>query len=173
MHSRVLFALIVTLAVGWIARPVAADPVDDARFIELMNLDRVAAGLTPVEPYIDLIDDARVQTMAMMAAGDIYHSSSLATVTSGWEALGENVGYGPTVEKLHRAFMASPHHRDNILGDYDRVGVYSDTNSSGRMYVTVIFMRTLPGHELPDLNGLEIWPLAAVAGSVGLGIGPR
>ncbi|MDH3539463.1 MAG: CAP domain-containing protein [Acidimicrobiia bacterium] len=171
MHNRVLIALLVTLSISWIARPVAADPVADGTFVELMNTERSVAGLSPLEPYIDLVDDARIQTMAMMAAGDIYHSSNLAAVTTGWEALGENVGYGPTVAKLHRAFMASPHHRDNILGDYDRVGVYSDVDASGRMYVTVIFMRTQPGFEVPDLKGAERWPVAAMAGSAGFGVG--
>ncbi|MGH2703523.1 MAG: CAP domain-containing protein [Actinomycetota bacterium] len=47
-----------------------------------------------------------------------------------WQALGENVGVGGDVEALHRAFMDSPGHRTNFLGDYERVGIGRERRSS-------------------------------------------
>lgn len=117
----------------------------DAEFIRLMNVEREAAGLIPLVAYFDLVDDAALHTTDMVSAGDIYHSSDLTNFTTDWQTIGENVGYGPSVEKLHRAFMASPTHRANIMGDYDHVGVSSDLDENGRIYVTVLFMKTIEG----------------------------
>ncbi len=167
MGIRVFVALIVA-GLLLAPAPALADGADDAAFLALMNEERAAAGLAPFRSHPDLIDDAARQTAAMMAAGDIYHSSDLASVTTGWESLAENVGYGPTVPKLHNAFMASPSHRANIMGDFDRVGIFSDV-VDGRIYVTVIFMRSLPGASVP--NGPDAWPLAGVAGAAALGLG--
>jgi hypothetical protein len=76
----------------------------------------------------------------MMAAGRIYHTGNLAGVASGWEALAENVGAGPSVDSLHSAFMNSAGHRANILGDYNYVGVGAASDGD-LLWVTVIFMR--------------------------------
>ena len=39
---------------------------------------------------------------------------NLGSVTTGWKALGENVGVGPDVSSLFDAFMGSSAHRSNI-----------------------------------------------------------
>ena len=142
----------------------------DDQFIELMNTERAAAGLNTLVPYDDLIDDASVHTTEMLASGDIYHSSDLKGFTTGWQTIGENVGYGPNVDKLHAAFMQSPTHRANIMGDYDRVGVASEVDSEGRIYVTVLFMKTLGGYVQPPQPDLLIG--AAVAATLGVGLEP-
>lgn len=86
---------------------------------------------------------ARAHTEDMMAAGAIFHSTSAelqSAAGSGWTKLGENVGRGGTVESLHSAFMASPGHAANILGDYNYVGIGTG-NKDGYLYVTVVFMK--------------------------------
>ncbi len=142
----------------------------DDQFIELMNAERAAAGLNILVPYDDLIDDAAIHTTEMMASGDIYHSSDLKGFTTGWQTIGENVGYGPNVDKLHAAFMASPTHRANIMGDYDRVGVASEVDSTGRIYVTVLFMKTLGGY-VPEPEPDQLIG-AGVAATLGVGLEP-
>jgi hypothetical protein len=79
----------------------------------------------------------------MMEAGEIYHSSSAqlgAAGGSGWDKMGENVGRGQSPSSLHQAFMDSPGHKANILGDYNYVGVGTGSKD-GYLYVTVIFMK--------------------------------
>ena len=142
----------------------------DNQFVELMNAERAAAGLNTLVPYDDLIDDAAVHTTEMLASGDIYHSSDLKGFTTGWQTIGENVGYGPNVDKLHAAFMQSPTHRANIMGDYDRVGAASEVDSEGRIYVTVLFMKTLGGYVPPPQPDLLIG--AAIAATLGVGLEP-
>lgn len=133
------------------AADAVADPASaatrDSLFIELMNEERTSAGLNALVPYFDLEDDAAAHTATMRASGDIFHSADIKGFATGWEIIGENVGYGPNVEKIHNAFMASPSHRANIMGDYDRVGLVSEVDDSGRVYVTVLFMKTLGGYD--------------------------
>lgn len=117
---------------------------EEARFLAMANDERVSHGLAPLTVYHDLVDDAGEHTARMMAAGDLFHSKDLGRVTTDWLLLGENVGYGPTVEALHAAFMASPSHRRNVLGDFDRVGIAADRSPGGRLYVTFVFMKSAP-----------------------------
>ncbi len=149
------------------ANLVQLDDVEE-EFLSLLNVERAAVGLPALSRYFDLEDDAAAHTAAMIETGDIYHSADLTLVTTGWEALGENVGYGPTVDKLHTAFMNSPHHRDNVVGEYDRVGISADRNPSGVIFVTFIFMRTAvpsPVTLIPETAG----PAAGIAGALWLG----
>ena len=126
------------------ALPLAASPGDEAEFVSLINQSRAAAGLGTLTGYADLTDDARVHTADMIGAGQVFHSTAaqLGSYTSGWSLLGENVGMGPNPQLLHQAFMNSPSHRENILGDYDLVGVGADRSSDGVMFVTVVFMKS-------------------------------
>ena len=139
---RLTLALVVVLVASSLG-PVTAlgSPSDEARFVDLMNASRRAAGLAPLTVDPDLIPDARRHTAEMIERGDIFHSSSaeLAGATSGWTLLGENVGMGPNPDILHQAFMNSASHRANILGAFNYVGVGADRAEDGTLFVTVIF----------------------------------
>lgn len=120
-----------------------ADSGSEQGFLSAINSTRGAAGLAPLRMDGGLQAHARRHTADMIAAGEIYHSSSeqlRAAAGSGWEKLGENVGRGGTVSSLHQAFLDSPSHKANILGDYDYAGIGTDT-SDGVLYVTVVFMK--------------------------------
>lgn len=122
----------------------AASPSEEAEFVSLLNQSRGAAGLAPLSVHNDLVIGARNHTAKMIPTGTIFHSSSaeLSGVTTGWSVLGENVGKGPNPSVLHQAFMASPSHKANILGGFDRVGVGVGHDAEGRVYVTVMFMKS-------------------------------
>lgn len=127
-----------TTAVAW------ASPSAEAEFVSFINQSRASAGLTPLSVHSDLVTGARNHTARMLPTGTIFHSTSeqLSSVTTGWLVLGENVGKGGSTSSLHNAFMASPSHKANILGDYDRVGVGVDLDDGGKIYVTVLFMKS-------------------------------
>lgn len=62
------------------------------------------------------------------------------TGVTGWCGYGENVGYGSSVASVHQAFLASPPHRANMLGRWNRIGVGVATK--GRtVWVTEIYLR--------------------------------
>ncbi len=148
VRRTLVLAAITAVFVGAFAVPAVASPAGE--FISRINASRSAAGLGPLESYWDLTDDARAHSNRMAEQGQIFHSSSLGSVTSVWQNLGENVGVGLDSAGLHTAFMNSPGHRANILGDFNYVGVGVTVGEDNFMWVTVIFMKAAPG-----LNGGE------------------
>lgn len=128
--------------------PQAVAGSGESSFVTSMNAERAARGLVRLEVYWDLRDDARSQSAAMNSQDKLYHNGALSSVTSGWIALGENVGVGPDVAAIQAAFMNSAPHRKNILGDYNYVGV-GTVQAEGKMWVTVVFMKGPPGLVTP------------------------
>ncbi|MFZ0013438.1 MAG: CAP domain-containing protein, partial [Acidimicrobiia bacterium] len=136
--------LVVALATIGFSASAGADSGSEQGFLSAINSTRSSNGLGPLKMDGGLQSHARKHTADMIAAGDIYHSSSgelKSAAGSGWSKLGENVGRGGTVTSLHKAFMDSPGHRANILGDYNYVGIGTDTSDDGILYVTVVFMK--------------------------------
>ncbi len=131
--------LLAVASVGF-AGLASASSTDESSMVALINAERTARGMNSLEVYWDLVDDARVWTASMISDGYISHSPNLANATTGWSTLGENVGVGPNVDRLHRAFMDSPGHRDNILGNYNYIGIGADRAPDGNLYITVVFM---------------------------------
>ncbi|MEE8458119.1 MAG: CAP domain-containing protein [Acidimicrobiia bacterium] len=145
-HRYLVTVLAVTIMVMGMAIPAFAGP--EGTLVAKINSSRAASGLAPLETYWDLTDDARAHSARMMDRGEIYHNTSLSSVTGVWQKLGENVGMGVDLNSLHSAFMASSSHRGNILGDYNYVGVGVKADAAGVNWVTVVFMKAAPG-----LNG--------------------
>ena len=136
--------LAVALVTVGLAASAGADSGSEQGFLSAINSERSSRGLVTLKMDGGLQSHARNHTQDMIAAGEIYHSSNgelQAAAGSGWTRLGENVGRGGSVSSLHQAFMNSPSHRGNILGDYNYVGIGADTNSDGVLYVTVVFMK--------------------------------
>jgi hypothetical protein len=135
----ILLVSTALVTMGIAAAPALAAPEDS--FIAKINAERTSRGLAPLQEYWDLTDDAEAHSKRMMDTGDLHHNPNLAHVTSGWEALAENVGVGRSVDRLHELFMESDGHRKNILGNYNYVGVGVKVESDTKMWVTVVFMR--------------------------------
>ena len=99
----------------------------------------------------ELSKAARVHTREMVRKDLLHHTETetLKRRVTNWIVLGENVGVGGTVRSLHRAFMNSQGHRDNVMHPlYRHVGV-GVRKADGRMWVTVIFEATTdPGTTL-------------------------
>jgi uncharacterized protein YkwD len=79
----------------------------------------------------------------MAELGYLFHSGNeqLRTALGGddWAVAGENVGVGSTLAGVQNAFMASPAHRENILGDSFNHAAVGVAESGGVVWVTVIF----------------------------------
>lgn len=95
---------------------------------------------------------AKVHAKFMAATGTLQHTPPeiLADRVTNWTRLGENVGYGPTVRKIHRAFMRSTVHREKILARRFRHFGVGIRRAGDRLWVTVVFAgREDPGTTLP------------------------
>lgn len=138
--SILIVASMATIGFGLSA---GADPATETDFLTQINAERTSRGLGALAVDIGLRSYARAHTQDMMDANQIYHSTSAELRSaggSGWSKLGENVGRGGTVSSLHAAFMDSPGHKANILGEYNYVGIGTGSRD-GVLYVTVVFMQ--------------------------------
>jgi uncharacterized protein YkwD len=104
----------------------------EARMLELVNKERVAAGLKPLAPDPELTEVARRHSADMFARGYFAHETPegrdpfdrMRAANVRFETAGENLALAPTVEVAHRGLMNSPGHRANILyPQFGRVGI--------------------------------------------------
>ncbi|MGH9285581.1 MAG: CAP domain-containing protein [Acidimicrobiales bacterium] len=126
-----------------LARPaLAADATAEAQFVELINQERAGLGLGALAVRPELVTMARNWTDDMSLLGSLLHNPLMAALApSGWQRLAENVGYGGGVATLHQAFMNSPGHKANVLGDFNQLGV-GVSRVGTTMWVTVNFMKS-------------------------------
>lgn len=151
---RALCRLLVTLTLALTAGATAAvlAPVSamastagyEAQFIADMNAARQANGLAPYSVAYDLTGVARNHSAQMASSQSLYHNPGLTSQVQNWQAVGENVGEGPTVSDIHTAFMNSPEHRANILDhDFTQVGVGVSVDKNGIIWVTEDFRQPM------------------------------
>ncbi len=107
--------------------------------VALTNADRQGLGVPALKVAGDLaaVADRRAQEMAR--AQRLWHAKNGSQI-QGWQRLGENVGRGPNPAMIHREFMNSPTHRDNIVdARFTDVGVGYAQGADNLVYVAVLF----------------------------------
>ena len=149
---RALVATVVAFAALVVpALPPAAAATDpavvEAQFVERINGLRISKGLNRLVVDGELVAVARRWAVAMARADRISHNPDLGDwVKSDWVKLGENVGVGMTVGRLHDAFVASPTHYKNLVdNDFTHVGVGVVYGRDGAIFTTHQFMRLAGG----------------------------
>jgi len=153
LRARAVLALMSGVLVltaeapSW-AESASASATDvEFAFVELVNHERSLRGLIPLRlnPLISE-EISRPWSTTMARRGDLAHSGTGADVLAavdhrypGVSSAGENVGYAPTVARLHAALMDSPGHRKNLLDPaFGSVGLGIAT-SDQRVWVTQTF----------------------------------
>lgn len=105
---------------------------EEQRMWELVNQERARAGLPPLQLDLDLVRLARSKSEDMVRLGYFGHFSPtygspfamMERAGIAYRYAGENLAGAPTVEIAHRALMASPGHRANILSPhFTHVGI--------------------------------------------------
>ncbi|MFV0428192.1 MAG: CAP domain-containing protein [Arachnia sp.] len=108
------------------------------RVAELVNAERAAAGLGPIQLDSCLSDSlAQPWSAQLAAAGELSHRDlgQAMSVCPGFSTMGENVAYGQrTPEEVVAAWMDSPGHRANILNPaFSKLGMGQTTDGDGRI----------------------------------------
>jgi len=151
---KLVFGLILALALPALypATAHADTAADEATFVTKINELRAGKGLAPLQVNANLTAKARAWSAGMAAAGRIWHSTLSDGVTADWKKLGENVGMGGSVDGLHRAFVNSPHHYDNLVDPaFGHVGIGIVVNGN-TIYVTEVFMQLMPVKAPPVIS---------------------
>jgi uncharacterized protein YkwD len=115
--------------------------------VAAVNQDRGAAGLPPLASDGQLGAYAQSWAQHIAATQQMVHTDLGALIRlpymAGWRALGENLFMStgtPSAGAVEGAWMASSGHRANILnGGYNRIGVGTARDSSGRLWVVAEF----------------------------------
>jgi len=171
IHKRALLLLIAVAfsTFGIISVPSAQAATStevEQQFFDLINSARRLKGLAPLSNDGLLAQTSRSWSQSMAGANRLSHDPNLggaATfVDPTWVRVGENVGFGGSVDQLWPIFMGSSPHKANILGDYNKVGIGVVIDSSGRVWVT---QRFLKGAALPPPPGPP--PPPGIVGNTG------
>jgi uncharacterized protein YkwD len=124
------------------------------QLLDLANQARAEAGLGPLQSDEGLTRAARKHLELMAARKELSHDLSgepllprhfAATSTLQFGAKGENVGLAPSAAEVHRGFMLSQHHRENLLNPDYNVAGFAVVRNGSTIYVTEDF-----GHGLPS-----------------------
>jgi len=104
----------------------------EARMLELVNQERQAAGLAPLQADPELTEVARKHSADMFARGYFAHDTPdglspfdrMKAANVRFTTAGENLALAPTLGIAHTGLMNSPGHRANILRrEFGRVGI--------------------------------------------------
>ncbi len=122
--------------------PPPADGGDEARALALVNGERAKAGVAALQLSGGARSVAR-EWSGHMAAHGMSHNpdlgGDLGRAGIGWRSIGENVGYGGSVDHVHGMFMGSGGHRANILkSTFTHVGI-GVVRSGSQVWVTMVF----------------------------------
>ncbi|MCU1357930.1 MAG: hypothetical protein JWM89_3348 [Acidimicrobiales bacterium] len=113
--------------------------------ITLINQARSAAKARAVAGQQAAANKAQAWSAHMARTGVLEHTGGGTKVDpkplTGWCAYGENVGYGPSVAAVHQAFLKSPPHKANMLGNFNAVGT-GVTLKGSTVWVAEIYLRT-------------------------------
>ena len=142
----VLAVVLTTLAAPRAAGAAAApDPAAaEADFVARINALRQSKGLGQLTVDGELVTFARRWAAKMAADDRISHNPNLGRDAPGdWEKLGENVGVGMTVQRLHDAFVRSPSHYRNLVDrSFTHIGVGVVIGRDGAIFTAHEFMQT-------------------------------
>jgi uncharacterized protein YkwD len=123
----------------------AAAAIQEQTMLCLTNLARTNAGESPLEPAPDLTASAAEKANDLLACDEFSHYACGREFTywireAGYLSVdcwrvGENLAWGTgeygSVNSIFRAWMHSPEHRKNILGDYRQIGIDLEIGSLG------------------------------------------
>lgn len=135
----IVAAMLLAGLLPGLASPAHADSSIESQFVSRINQERSSRGLNTLSSAGDMVSVARSHSRRMADQQHLHHNPNFGSQVTNWRKVGENVGRGPDVDALHRAFMNSAGHRKNILDpDWTQVGI-GVVVKDGTIWVTQLF----------------------------------
>jgi uncharacterized protein YkwD len=149
------------------AQSAAASPLEEIErdLLLAVNNERAAGRLPALRLSSALVGLARRHSAEMARRNVLSHESAtgksftdrLVAAAVPFAANGENVARSGTflAEVIHRSFMESPGHRQNVLSpEFDEVGIGIVRGAGGLYYVTEDFIRSLVEKPRAEVRGI-------------------
>lgn len=115
--------------------------------MNIINEYRVSEGLNPLQQINHISfkseehDDYMIVNNVVNHNNFVSRSENLVSVL-GAKRVGENVAYNyNTPQAAVKAWLNSPSHKENIVGNYTHFGIAIKTNADGKKYYTNIFVK--------------------------------
>lgn len=160
---RVLLAAIWFFSLPFSSPAACAQASSKAEILfAAANRERVARGLMPLEWSSPLAEAARLHAVRMANRNTLSHQLSgepspadrAAHAGARFSALAENVAEGPTAEGIHRQWMNSPPHRENLLDPHlDSVGI-AVAEHNGTLFAVEDFSRAVEALSLAEQEAI-------------------
>ena len=114
---------------------------DQSTATKALNADRTANGVPTLSTNQQAQAKAQAWANKLARENKLYHSTLTDGITGCWNNLGENVGYGGSIQAVQKSFMGSSGHRANAISrTWNGVGVGVAKNGS-RVYVVQVFIK--------------------------------
>jgi len=114
----------------------ACNPVMELDAIARVNETRAALGRPPLRVTVELTRKAQLVADHLAEIGGLEHSADLsAGVTGPYSRIGENEGYGGSVEQIHTMLIHSPEHFTIMIDPrYTEIGIGIRIAADGTVY---------------------------------------
>jgi hypothetical protein len=157
-------ALLVTAST--MATPARAGALPPEReLLNLTNAARARVGAAPLSLDSELGPIAQRWAGQMTTLGRLLHNPNLARECQNWQRLAENIGVGPDIAGIQRAFENSAvHYRNMINPELQTVGV-GVVAANGALWVTLDFKSPQTSLPAPVVAAPRPAPVRAVGAS--------
>ena len=115
--------------------------------MQIINEYRLSVGLNALQQINHISYKSEEHDNYMIANNVVNHNDFVARSENiisvlGAKRVGENVAYNYNTPKAAvTAWLNSPSHKENIVGDYTHFGIAIKTNADGKKYYTNIFVK--------------------------------
>jgi len=142
------------------AKGTNSPSADERRLFDLLNQERVKAGLPQLKWDDHLAEAARAHAKLLASHAELSHQFSgepdlgqrVGATGLRFNSSAENVAYAPEVERLHQGLMHSPPHRANILSDKYNSAAVGIVARGDELYATQDFANVLPVYSESDFR---------------------
>lgn len=115
---------------------------DQTKAVNALNANRATHGAPKLNSHAQAQAKAQAWADKLARENRLYHSNLSSGITGCWRNLGENVGYGGSIQAVQNQFMASSNHRANVLSrTWNGVGVGVAKNGN-RVFVVQVFIKS-------------------------------
>lgn len=166
LHQLPLFLLLLLFSLlgPMTAKAAAAPSADERRLFDLLNQERVKAGLPQLKWDDHLAEAARAHSKLLASHAELSHQfpgepdlgQRIGATALRFNSSAENVAYAPEVDRLHEGLMHSPPHRANILSDKYNAGAVAIVARGDELYATEDFANVLPMYSESEFRGAVI-----------------
>lgn len=134
-------AVAVVAIVASFALLTACLNADQSQVLSSLNKDRQTHGRRELGTHASAQAKAQRWAEELARVGKLKHSKLSDGISGCWSSIGENVGSGPNVAAIQKAYMNSSGHRANVLSNsWNAVGV-GHAKRGNVVYTVQVFIK--------------------------------